>query len=258
VGKIRDVRQQSAELLEMVMVAGSHRQTLSARRQHRNFDQAIALLQRMVHAEGLIELAGDLARAQRTKQLDLANQAQQPPADALPEVCTTLVQLLRQEGRGGLADQLFTVYQAPGHSLSRKAPSAPFDRYVFHYERLVRGVEEAEIQARQSEALLAKSLAAWGCGDHQGALATAEQALDICVGLARIEERSEHAQRQAAAHGILARHLAGRRDRETAQFHYDQAIALYQQLIEGEGRNDLVVDLTALKESRALLADRGI
>jgi hypothetical protein len=239
------------------MRAEGQRQGAPARTRHRNFDQAIALLERMVHAEELLELGGDLARAHRSKELDLAKQDQRPPAAALPQVCLTLVELLRQQGRGGLAHRLFAAYEAPAHSFARKEPAAPFDRYVFHYERLMPGVDETELQACQAEALLAKSLAVCRCGDDQGAMAAGEQALAILTRLARVGERSGYAQLLATAHAILARLLAAAGEQAKARSEYDQAIAVYEQLIEREGRSDLVGDVTALKESRALLGDDG-
>jgi tetratricopeptide (TPR) repeat protein len=256
--KTREVRHQVGELLEKVAVIEGQQQVLSPRARHRNFDQAIALLERMVHAEGLVELAGDLARAIHSKELDLANEDQRPPAAALPEVCSTLVELLRQQGRGGLAHRLFAAYEVPAHSFAGKEPAAPFDRYVFHFERLMPGVDEAELHACQAEALLAKSLALSRSGDDRGALAAGQQALAFLTRLARMEERSEYAQPQAAAHAVLARLLAGAGEQEKACSQYDQAIAGYEQLIEQEGRNDLVADVAALKESRALLGDRGL
>jgi hypothetical protein len=160
VNKTREVRHLLAGMLDRA--AQAEGQSVPARARVRNFDQALALLERMVHAEGLLELAGDLARAHRSKELDLAKQDQRPPAAALPEVCSTLVELLRQQGRGGLAHRMFAAYETPAHSLARQEPAAQFDRYVFHYERLMRGVDETELQACQAEALLARCQIAGG------------------------------------------------------------------------------------------------
>jgi serine/threonine protein kinase len=255
VGKIRELRQQAAELLEAAAVVEGQRQNLPPRARIRNFDQAIGLLEQTVHAEGHAELAGDLARAQRSKELDMAAQDQRPPTAALPEMCSTLWQLLRQEGREGLARRLIGAYEAPAHALAKKEPAAQLDRYVFHYERLVPGVQESEVQARQAEALLVKSVAVSGCGDDRGALVVAEQALALWARLVSLEGRSEHAERQAATDAELARLLAGAGNQEKARSHYAQAIAVYRQLIERDGRKDLEVDLASLQESRALLGD---
>jgi hypothetical protein len=95
------------------------------------------------------------------------------------------------------------------------------------------------------------------CGDEQGALASGEQALAILARLTRVEQRTEYAQPQARAQAVLGRLLAAAGEQEKARSQYDQAIAIYEHLIERKGRNDLVSDVTALKESRSLLGDGG-
>jgi tetratricopeptide (TPR) repeat protein len=253
--KGKDARQHVAELLGTATPAQGPRSSLPPRARLRNCEQAIAMLERLVQAEGLSELAGDLARAHRGKELEWAAQEGQPPPGMLPEVCERLLQLLQQEGRDGIARRLVAAYASPAHAFAGKEPAAPFDRYVFHFERLVPRASETELHARQAEALLAKALACSGMGDDRQALPAGEQGLAVWSQLVQVEEHSERAPQLAAAAAIVARLLASARQEAKARSLYDLAITVYQELVQKEKRDDLASDLAAVKESRALLVE---
>jgi tetratricopeptide (TPR) repeat protein len=219
------------------------------------YDQAIAIEERLVNQEGRRELANDLALVYMNKAVALSDLGDHRGAVALYDQAMAIRErLVDQEGRRELANDLALVYMNKANAVRAlgdvRGAVALYDQAIAIRERLVNQEGRRELANALARDYMNKSVAVSALGDHGGAVAFCDQAIAILERLVNQEGRRELAHKLAWVYERKANAVSDLGDVRGAVVLYDQAIAIRERLVNQEGRRELVGDLALLKAYR--------
>jgi tetratricopeptide (TPR) repeat protein len=231
------------------------------------YDQAIAIRERLVNQEGRSELANDLAALYMNKANALGGH-KHPTAWALGDTRRVVAlydqalaireRLVNQEGRWELADALATTYASKAAALralgETRGAVALYDQALAIRERLVNQEGRWELANYGLGGLYASKAAALkDLGDTRGAVALYDREIAISERLVKNQEGGrEVANGLATAYMSKASALYLRGDKRGAVALYDQAIAIYERLVNQEGGWEPTLQIPYLSKALAL------
>ncbi len=220
------------------------------------YDQAIALRERLVNLEGRRELATRLAMVYMNKATAVNALGDKRGAVALyAQAITIWERLVNQEGRRELATRLAMVYMNKAtvvRDLGDKSGAvALYDQAIAICERLVNLEGRREPATRLAMVYMNKAAAVSDLGDKRGAVALYEQAIAIWERLVNQEGRGELADDLALVYTNKAVAVRALGDERGAVALYDQAITIGERLVNQEGRGELADSLATVYMNKA-------
>jgi tetratricopeptide (TPR) repeat protein len=230
----------------------------------REYDWAIAILERLVNQEGRRELANDLANNYMNKASALWALGDNRGAVVLHDQAIAIRQLLvNQEGRYELANDLANNYMNKANALCALGDNdgavALYDQAGAILERPVNQGGRRELASDLASVYLGKANALCALGDNHRAVALYDPAIAVLERLVNQEGRRELA--TELAHNYMSKGLAVRAlgDNRGAVALYNYAIAILERLVNQEGRrelaNDLALDYTNKATALCALGD---
>ena len=219
------------------------------------YDQAIAILERLVNQEGRRELAKDLATVYTNKAVVVSDLGDDRGAVALYDQAIAIRErLVNQEGRRELADSLATVYTNKANAVSAlgddRGAVALLNQAIAILERLVNQEGRRELAKDLAAVYMTKAISVSALGDDRGAVTLYDQAIAIRERLVNQEGRRELADDLARVYTNKAVAVGALGDHRGAVALLNQAIAIRERLVNQEGRRELVGDLARLKAYR--------
>ena len=219
------------------------------------YDQAIAIRERLVNQDGRRELANDLATVYTNKAAAVRALGDNRGAVALDDQAIAIWErLVNQEGRRKLANALATVYTNKAVAVNALGDNcgavALCDQAIAILERLVNREGRRELAHDLAFAYTNKAASVSALGDHRGAVTLCDQAIAILERLVNQEGRRELANDLAAVYMNKAIAVSTLGDDRGAVALYDQSIAIRERLVNQEGRRELVGGLARLKAYR--------
>jgi tetratricopeptide (TPR) repeat protein len=220
------------------------------------YDQAIAIRERLIKQEGRRELADDLASVYMNKALAASALGDHRGSVALYDQAIAIWErLVNQEGRRELANRLATAYMNKAIAVSdvgdKRGAVALYDQAIAIRERLVNQEGRRELANELANAYLNKATAVRALGDNRGAVALLDQAIAIWERLVNQEGRRELANELANAYLNKAAAFQGLGDNRGAVALLDQAIAIWERLVNQEGRRELANGLAKAYMNKA-------
>ncbi|MFA7175078.1 MAG: serine/threonine-protein kinase, partial [Kiritimatiellia bacterium] len=222
------------------------------------YDQAIAILERLVNQEGRNELLNNLATVYMNKASAVRVLGDNRRAAALCNQAITIwEQLVNQEGRSELADALVQVYINKANAVSalgdNRGAIELYDQSITILERLVNLEGRRELEEDLAAVYMNKAIVVSTLGDNRGAMALYDLAIAIRERLVNQEDRFELADDLAKAYTNKANAASNLGDNRGAMALYDQAIAIWERLVNLEGRSELVNRLATVYTSKAIV-----
>jgi serine/threonine protein kinase/lipopolysaccharide biosynthesis regulator YciM len=220
------------------------------------YDQAIAILERLVNREGRRELADDLALAYMNKANIVSDLGDNYGAVALYDQAIAIwEQLVNREGRRELANNFAAAYMNKARSFSALSDNSGAevlcDQAIAIWERMVNQEGRRELADDLATAYGNKATIVSNLGDKHGAVALYDQAIAIRERLVNREGRRELADDLATAYMNKANAVSGLGDNPGAISLYDQAIAIWERLVNQEGLRELANDLAKAYGNKA-------
>ena len=218
------------------------------------FDQAIAILERLVNQEGRRELADDLATFYINKAIVVSALGDNRGAVALYDQATAIRErLVNLEGHRELVYGLALLYINKAAAVmalgDNRGATALYDWAIAILERLVNQDGRLELANILAEAYMNAAIA---LGDVRGAVALYDQAIAILERLVNQDGRRELANILATVYMNKAIAVSALGDVRGAVAFYDQAIAIRERLVNQEGRRELADDLAAVYTNKAI------
>ena len=221
------------------------------------YDQAIAIRERLVNREGRRELANDLAMVYMNKAIVVRALGDNRGAVALYDQAISIRErLVNQEGRRDLANDLASVYLnkavAVGDLGDERGAVVFYDQAIAIRERLVNQEGRRDLANDLANVYWGKGVAVSALGDKRSAVALYDQAIAIRERLINQEGRRELA--NDLAHVCMCKAISVRAlgDNSGAMALYDQVIAIRERLVNQEGRRELVNDLAVAYLNKAV------
>ena len=223
------------------------------------YDQAIAIWERLVNLEGRRELANALARAYGNKALEVSVLGDNRGAVALyDQVIDIFGRLVNQEGRSELANDLAMAYMNKATEVGvlgdNRAAVSLYDRAIAIWERLVNREGRRELDNDLARAYGNKARAVSALGDNRSAVSLYDQAIVIRERQVNQEGRCELANDLAAAYMNKACVVSALGDNRGAVALYDQVIAIWERLVNREGHRELANHLATAYMNKACVA----
>jgi tetratricopeptide (TPR) repeat protein len=220
------------------------------------YDQAIAILERLVNQEGLRELANELAAVYTNKAITVRALGDVRGAVALyDQAMAILERLVNQEGRRELANDLAAIYMTKAIAVSdlgdHRGAVALYDQAMAILERLVNQEGRRELANDLAAVYENKAIAVSDLGDHRGAVALYDQAMAILERLVNHEGRRELANDLARVYTNKAYAVRALGDHRGAVALLNQAMAILERLVNQEGRRELANDLALVYMKKA-------
>ena len=220
------------------------------------FDQAIAILERLVNQEGLRELEDYLARAYMNKAIAVDALGDERGAVVLYDQAIAIRErLVNQEGRRELDNSLATTYlnKAAAMIALGDNPGAVslLDQTIAIRERLVNQEGRHELANDLAMTYMNKALAVSALGDERGAVVFYDRVIAIWERLVNREGRRELANDLAKAYMNKAVSVSALGDKQGAMALYDQAIAIWERLVNQEGLRELANELAKAYHNKA-------
>ena len=221
------------------------------------YDQAIAIYDRLVNQEGQRELAEDLASACLGKARVVSDLGDLRAAVALYDQAITIWErLVNQEGRRELANELAGLYfnkaNALGELGDQRGAVTLYDQALAIRVRLVSQEGRVELANDLAMVLMNKANLVGALKDPRGAIALYDQVIAIRERLVNQEGRRELANDLAMVLMNKANALGDLGDQRGALAFYDQAIAIRERLVNQEGRHELADDLATVYMNKAV------
>jgi len=162
----------------------------------REYDQAIAIRERLVNQEGSRELANELAGAYIDKAIAVSDLGDDHGVVALYDQAIAIRErLVNQEGRRELAYDLSTVYMnkaLAGWALgNNRGAVVLYDQAIAIMEQLVNQEGRRDLASELARVYMNKAVAVRALGDNRGAMALYDQAIAILERLVNQEGRRE-------------------------------------------------------------------
>ncbi|MFA7175003.1 MAG: serine/threonine-protein kinase, partial [Kiritimatiellia bacterium] len=220
------------------------------------YDQAIAIRERLVNQEGRRELADLLATVYTNKAIAVSALGDKRGAMALYDQAIAIRErLVNLEGRRELANDLAMVYMNKASAVSalgdNRGAVALYDQAIAIRERLVNQEGRRELANDLATVYINKANAVSALGDNRGAMAIFEQAIAIWERLVDQEGRRELADSLAIAYTDKAAVVSALGDNREAVMLFDQAIAIRERLVNQDDRRELADDLATAYISKA-------
>jgi serine/threonine protein kinase/tetratricopeptide (TPR) repeat protein len=212
------------------------------------YDQAIAIRERLVNHEGHRELANQLASAYISKARELCARGDNQGAVALYDQAIAIRErLVNQKNHRELANDLASVYIGKAIAVNalgdNRGAVALYDQAIAIRERLVNQEGRSELANDLAAAYINKANSVQVLGDNRGAVALYDQAIAIHERLVNQEGRSELANELARNYMNKAVAVRALGDNRGAVALHDQAIAIRERLVNQEGRSELANEL---------------
>ena len=222
----------------------------------REYDQASAILERLVHQEGRRDLANNLAVVYTNKAVAVWGLGDNRGAVALyDQAIAILERLINQEGRRELAYELAANYINKASAVSdlgdKSGSVALYDQAIAILERLVNQEGRRELANELASVYVGKANAVKALGDNRGAVTLYDQAIAIRERLVNQEGRRELANELAQVYMNKAVAVSDLGDNRGAVALYDQAIAIRERLVNQEGRRELANELASVYMGKA-------
>jgi tetratricopeptide (TPR) repeat protein len=222
----------------------------------REYDQAIAIWERLVNQEGGRELANNLAAAYMSKANTVGTLGDKHGAVVLYDQAITIRErLVNQEGRRELADNLATAYQNKAIAVYKlgdmRGAVALYDQAITIWERLVNQEGRQELADDLATAYQNKANTVGDLGDNRGAVSLYDQAIVIRERLVNLEGRRELANDLARDYMNKASVVSVLGDNRSGVSLYEQAIVIRERLVNQEGRRELADDLALAYMNKA-------
>jgi tetratricopeptide (TPR) repeat protein len=220
------------------------------------YNQAIAIYERLVNQEGHRELANGLARVYENKAVALCALGDNRGAVALFDQAIAIRErLVNQEGRRELADDLARLYQNKGTVVGavgdHQGAAALYDQATAIWERLVNQDGRTELADDLANVYMNKANALRVLGDKRGAVALFDQAIAIRERLVNQEGRRDLANGLATAYMNKAIAVSALGDKHGAVTFHNKAITILERLVNQEGRRELANDLARVYQNKA-------
>ena len=217
------------------------------------YDQAIAILERLVNQEGRRELANDLVGTYINKANAVSDLGDHRGAVALyDQAIAILERLVNQEGRREVADDLATVYMNKANAVralgDNRGAVALYDQAIAILERLVNQEGRRELANDLATVYMNKAVVVSDLGDNRGAVALCDQAIAILERLVNQEGRRELANHLALVYMNKSEVVSDLGDKLML---CDQAIAIRERLVNQEGRRELADALATVYMNKA-------
>jgi len=229
------------------------------------YDQAIAIWERLVNTEGRREMANYLAAVYVNKASSLSDLGDHRNAVALCDLAIAVWdQLVNREGRSELANDLAIAYTNKALAVNalgdNRGALALYDRAIAIRESLVRQEGRGELAYGLAVVYKNKAVAMRALGDNQGAVSLFDRAIAILEQLIDQEGRRELVHDLATACTCKANALSILGDQCGAVALYDRAIAVWEQVGNQEGRRELAdyLPVVYLNKANALKAQGSI
>jgi serine/threonine protein kinase/tetratricopeptide (TPR) repeat protein len=221
------------------------------------YDQAIAIRERLVNQDGQHDLANDLATTYMNKAIVLLDLGENQGAAVLyDQVIAIRDRLVNQEGQCALAGDLGIAYMNKANLLQTlgdyQSAVMLYNHTMALLEQLVHKDGRGEFVESLARTYSNKALALRSLGDLQSAVTLYDQAITIC-------ERSVHQEgRQEMASGLGSTYMnkgitvSEMGDPQSAVVLYNQAIALWEGLVNREGHGELASKLAGAYTNKAI------
>jgi tetratricopeptide (TPR) repeat protein len=215
------------------------------------YDQAIAIWERLVNQDGRGELANDLASAFMGKASAVSD---------LGDICSAVTlcdqaiairdRLVNQEGRVELANDLASALMGKANTVRAlgdiRSAVTLCDQAIAIRDRLVNQEGRVELANDLASALMGKANTVRALGDIRSAVTLYDQAIAIRDRLVNQEGRVELANDLASAFTGKAYAVSDLGAKRGSMALYDQAIAIRERLVNEEGRRELANEPAAM------------
>jgi serine/threonine protein kinase len=255
VGGIQDLEGDLATLcIDKALVHGTAADKHGAIKE---YDQAIAIRERLVNQEGHRELANNLAMAYHNKASSLNDLGDHSGAVVIfDQAIVILEQLVKREGRHDLVDDLASTYMNKAIAVSDlgdfRAAAALYDQAIVIQEHLVNQEDRRDVASHLATTYLNKAQASCALGDTCGAVSLCDHAIPILERLVCQDGRSELSNTLAGAYANKATLVSFLGDKHLALILHDQAITIGERLVNQEGRQELANDLAVKYRNKAI------
>jgi len=220
------------------------------------YDQAIAIRERLVNQEGRHELADDLAYVYMNKAVAVSALGDNCGAVALFDQAIAIWErLVNLEGRRELAYLLAKAYMNKASAIGGLGDNlgavALYDQAIAIRERLVNQEGHRELAADLAMGYMNKAVAVSALSDNCGAVALYDQVIVIRERLVNEEGHCELAGDLATVYMNKAVAVSTLGDHRGAVALYEQATAIWERLVNLDGHRELAGDLATVYFNKA-------
>ena len=223
------------------------------------YDQAIAILERLVNREGNRELANDLALAYMNKAVTVSDLGDKCASVALYDQAIAIRErLVNQEGHHELANDLATAYMNRANAMSDLGDNygavALFDQAISILGQLVNQEGRRELAHGLATAYMNKGNVVGVLGDKRGSVTLFDQAIAIRERLVNQEGRNELSNDLARDYLNKATAVYALGENRSAAELFDRTIVIWGRLVNQEGRYELANNLATAYMNKATVA----